>query len=324
VIASLKPSLTPPDSHMAKVSFVIPVYQNSGSIEETWSSIAMLFDGPLKEHSYEIVLVDDGSTDDSWAEMCRVARADPYTSVVRFTRNFGQLAAIVAGYERMTGDVMINMSADLQDPVELVVEMVHHWSAGSDVVVGFREERQDPLIARVLSRIAYGALRLSNRDIPPGGFDYVLMSRRAIESFLSYRGRNRFFQGDVLWAGRKTTYLPYARRKRPIGRSQYTIAKKLKLFIDFIIDGSYLPIRLMSLCGVACAALGALYALVIVGAWARHRTPFPGWAPIMIIVLFVGGVIMLMLGVIGEYLWRILDEIKAKPLYIIDEPREEL
>lgn len=144
---------------------------------------------------------------------------------------------------------MINMSADLQDPIELAVDMVSQWENGSDVVVAYREDRQDPLVARALSRMAYGALRISNHDIPAGGFDYVLMSRRAVESFLGYRGRNRFFQGDVLWAGRKTTFLPYARRKRSIGRSQYTFGKKLKLFIDFIVDGSYLPIRLMSLCG---------------------------------------------------------------------------
>jgi len=308
---------------MSKISFVIPVFQNEGSIRPTWKAISELFEGALKTHSWEIVFVDDGSTDGSWNEMREVATAGAHIRVVRLTRNFGQLAAIVAGYERATGDAIINLSADLQDPVELAVEMVRQWEAGSDVVVGYREDRQDPLAARLLSRLAYGALRFSNKDIPSGGFDYVLMSRRALKTFLGYCGRNRFFQGDVLWAGRKTTFLPYVRRKRPIGSSQYTIGKKLKLFIDFILDGSYIPIRLMSLCGITCATLGLMYTAAIVVSWMRGQTPFSGWAPIMIVVLLVGGVIMLMLGVIGEYLWRVLDELKAKPLFVIDDGEEE-
>lgn len=308
---------------MSKITFVIPVFQNEGSIRPTWKAISALFDEALERHSWEIVFVDDGSTDGSWNEMTEVAANDAHIELVRLTRNFGQLAAIVAGYERATGDAIINLSADLQDPVELTVDMVRQWETGSDVVIGYREDRQDPLVARFLSRLAYSALRLSNRAIPSGGFDYVLMSRRALKTFLGYCGRNRFFQGDVLWAGRKTTFLPYVRLKRPIGSSQYTVGKKFKLFIDFIIDGSYVPIRLMSLCGVVCATLGVMYAVAIVVSWMLNRTPFSGWAPIMIVVLLVGGVIMLMLGVIGEYLWRILDELKAKPLYIVDDGREE-
>lgn len=307
---------------MSKISFVIPVFQNAGSILPTWKAIRELFDGTLERHSLEIVFVDDGSTDDSWKELKDVAAVDTRVQLVRLTRNFGQFAALVAGYKRATGDAIINVSADLQDPVELTANMVLEWEAGSDVVIGYRKDRQDALTARFLSRLAYGALRLSNKDIPSGGFDYVLMSRRALETFLLYCGRNRFFQGDVLWAGRKTTFLPYVRLKRPIGRSQYTLSKKLKLFIDSIIDGSYIPIRLMSFCGVACAALGVLYTGAIVVSWTRGQTPFPGWAPIMIVVLLLGGVIMLMLGVIGEYLWRILDELKAKPLYVVDDGEE--
>ncbi len=308
---------------MPKISFVIPVYQNAGSVLPTAQAIRALFAGALAGLEYEILLVDDGSTDGSWAEMREAASQDPNVVLQRFTRNFGQLAAMLAGYKRSSGDAVINMSADLQDPVELAAEMVRHWQAGSEVVVGFREDRGDPLMDRALSRMAYGALRASNRSIPLGGFDFVLMSRRALTTFLGYRGRNRFFQGDVLWAGHKTTFLPYVRRKRAIGRSQYTIGKKLKLFIDFVLDGSYLPIRLMSLAGALVAALGAVYAIAIAISRALHRTPFPGWAPIMIVTLLVGGGIMLMLGVIGEYLWRILDELKAKPLYVVDETAGE-
>lgn len=307
---------------MAIISFVIPVYQNAGSIVPTWQAIRELFATVLTRHDYEILLVDDGSTDGSWREMTEASAQDPRVRRLRFTRNFGQLPAMIAGYERARGDAIINMSADLQDPVELTAAMVAHWEAGSEVVVGYRENRGDPLLDRVLSWLAYGTVRLSNRGIPHGGFDFVLMSRASLTTFLGYRGRNRFFQSDVLWAGRKATFLPYVRRKRSIGRSQYTLGKKLKLFIDFVLDGSYLPIRLMSLAGVIVAALGAAYAAAIAVSWRLHRTPFPGWAPIMIVTLLVGGGIMLMLGVIGEYLWRILDELKARPLYILDDSEE--
>ncbi len=304
---------------MTKISYVIPVYHNEGSIRLTWEGIRRLFQGPLAMHDYEIVFVNDGSKDGSYAEMREVASLDPKVRTISFSRNFGQLAAIIAGYNHATGDAVINMSADLQDPVELTVDMVAAWRAGSEVVVGYRESREDSFVARLFSKLAYSAVRAANPNIPSGGFDFVLMGRRALEVFLELKGRNRFYQGDVIWAGLQTTFLPYTRRKRAVGKSQYTFSKKLKLFYDFVLDGSYLPIRLMSACGGVVALMGVLYAVTIAVSWAFGKTPFAGWAPIMVAILMIGGVIMLMLGIVGEYLWRILDELKGKPLYIIKD-----
>lgn len=304
---------------MNKVSYVIPVYNNAGSIQQTHDGIAALFDAQPAARDYEIIFVDDGSRDGSFAEMRDVAARNPRVRTIRFSRNFGQLAAIIAGYELASGDAVINLSADMQDPVELTADMVAAWEAGSDVVIGYRESREDSFGARMFSKLAYSAVRAANRDIPTGGFDFVLMSRRALDIFMELKGRNRFYQGDVVWAGLPTTFLPYTRRKRAIGKSQYTFSKKLKLFYDFVLDGSYVPIRAMSACGAVVALLGVLYAVAITIAWLFGRTPFAGWAPIMVAILLIGGVIMLMLGMVGEYLWRILDEIKAKPLYIIKD-----
>lgn len=304
---------------MALISYVVPVYHNAGSIRKTWEGIAALYADALAGHEFELIFVDDGSKDASYEEMRQVAGLDARVRLIKFTRNFGQVPAIIAGYAAARGDAVINMSADLQDPVELTAEMVGLWSAGSEVVVGYRENREDPLGAKIFSRFAYGALRLSNPDIPAGGFDFVLMGRKALDAFLSYKGRNRFYQGDILWAGFRTTYIPYARMKRQVGKSQYTFSKKLKLFFDFLLDGSYLPIRLMSLAGLATACSGLLYALVIFVAWVFGQTPFSGWAPLMIMLLLLGGVIMVMLGMIGEYVWRILDEVKGKPLFIVEK-----
>lgn len=302
---------------MKKISYVIPVYNNYGSIRLTWEAIRGLFQEGLSGYDYEIVFVDDGSRDNSYEEMRQVATEDTKVRTITFSRNFGQLAAIIAGYDNASGDAIVSMSADLQDPVELTVDMAKAWAGGSDVVVGFRESREDSFGARLFSRLAYSAVRAANPDIPSGGFDFVLMSRRALEVFLSLKGRNRFYQGDVIWAGLPTTFIPYVRRKRIVGKSQYTFSKKLKLFYDFFLDGSYVPIRLMSASGAIVALLGVIYAIVISISWLFGHTPFAGWAPIMVAILVIGGVLMLMLGLIGEYLWRILDELKAKPLYII-------
>lgn len=309
---------------MATISYVVPVYNNQGSIRKTWEGIRTLYSTTMPQDDYEVIFVDDGSRDGSYAEMQEVSSEDPKVKLLRFTRNFGQVPAIIAGYEAARGDAVINISADLQDPVELTATMVEYWRSGSQVVVAFREDREDSFGAKLFSRLAYGALRASNKDIPEGGFDFVLMGRKALGAFLSYRGRNRFYQGDILWAGFPTTYIPYVRRKREVGRSQYTFSKKLKLFFDFILDGSYLPIRLMSLAGLLIALSGIAYAAVIVIVWFSGLTPFSGWAPLMIALLLLSGTIMLMLGLIGEYLWRILDEVKAKPLYMIQEsPKDE-
>ncbi len=302
---------------MSLISYFVPVYNNEGSIEATWEGIRSLFSGALSEHDYELIFINDGSRDASFSEMQEVAKRDDRVRLIDFTRNFGQLAAIIAGYQHALGDAVINMSADLQDPVDLTIEMVNRWERGGEVVVAFRSNREDSFGAKTFSRLAYGALRLSNPNIPKGGFDFVLMGRAALNAFLSYRGRNRFFQGDVIWAGFKTEYIPYVRRRREVGKSQYTFTKKLKLFYDFVLDGSYLPIRLMSLCGALCGTLGLIYAAIIVASRLLHSTPFQGWAPIMVAILVIGGAIMFMLGIIGEYLWRILDEIKSKPLYIV-------
>ncbi len=303
---------------MSLISYVIPVYNNAGSLVPTWEAIRALFDGPLAAHKCEVIFINDGSKDASLEEIRGLAAADSRVLALSFTRNFGQLSAMLAGYRQARGDAIINMSADLQDPVELTAEMVSKWHAGCEVVVGYRQEREDSLPARLFSKLAYAAVRAGNRNVPAGGFDFVLMSRSALDVFLSLKGRNRFFQGDVLWAGFPTAFLPYVRRRRAVGKSQYTFSKKLKLFFDFALDSSYLPIRAMSFCGALLAFLGVLYAALIIGSWAFNRTPFTGWAPIMVVLLMTTGALMLMLGIIGEYVWRILDEIKDKPMYVID------
>lgn len=300
-----------------KVSFVVAVYQNEGAISKTYEKIKGVFADQLAAHAYEVIFVGDGSTDGSLAEIRQLCAADPNVKGLTFTRNFGQMAAMLAGFKEASGDAVINISADLQDPVTLIPQMVDQWLAGSEIVICHRIEREDSWLAKTYSRMAYGMLRMAIPQMPAGGFDFVLMDRRVMDEFNAIDVRHRFFQGDLLWTGYRTSFIPYERQKRTIGKSQYNFAKKLKNFLDAMLDASYLPIRFISLVGLVTSALGVLYSLSIVFAWMRGDTPFNGWAPIMIAILLVGGLIMVMLGVVGEYVWRINEEVRKRPNYVI-------
>jgi dolichol-phosphate mannosyltransferase len=304
---------------MRTISFVVPVYRNEKAVGLTYAKLRSLFDGALASWSYEMVFVDDGSDDGSLAELLEIRKHDAKVRVVSFTRNFGQMAAMLAGFRQATGDVVLNLSADLQDPVELIPQMVAAWEKGSEVVICYRANREDAFGARMTSRLFYGLVRLSYPQIPSGGFDYILLDRRVMDAFNAIDVRNRFFQGDILWFGYRSTFIPYTRQKRTIGRSQYTISKRLKNALDAILDSSYLPIRFISLFGVLTAVLGFLYAITVVYARLMHQIPFTGWAPLMVVILIIGGGIMLMLGIIGEYVWRIYDEVRKKPNYVVRE-----
>ncbi len=302
-----------------KISFVVAVYHNEGAISKTHEKIQSVFSNELVQYEYEIVFVDDGSKDGSLREVLSLREQDSRIKVITFTRNFGQMAAMLAGFKEATGDAVINISADLQDPVELIPQMVEKWQEGSETVICYRTDRADTLSAKLFSRFAYGVLRMSHPQIPPGGFDFVLMDRKVMDAFNEIDVRHRFFQGDLLWTGYRTSFIPYVRLKRMIGKSQYNFGKKLKNFLDAVLDASYLPIRFISLVGVITSMLGVLYSVSIVFSWLRGETPFSGWAPIMIAILLVGGLIMVMLGVIGEYVWRINEEVRKRPNYVVRE-----
>jgi len=302
---------------MKRISFVIPVFRNERAVTMTYRQIRQVLAGDLPHYAYEVVFIDDGSDDGSLDELLAIRRDDENVRVVSFTRNFGQMAAILAGFKQAAGDLLIQLSADLQDPISLVPQMVAEYERGSEVVACHREHREDGVSRQVTSRALYGILRLSYPQIPAGGFDYILLDRKVVDAFNAVEVRNRFFQGDILWFGFKTTFIPYTRVKREIGTSQYTFAKRLKNSLDAILDSSYLPIRFISLVGVLTAFIGFLYAVDIVYGRLRHDIPFTGWAPIMILILVIGGVLMLMLGIIGEYVWRIYDEVKGKPNYVV-------
>lgn len=300
-----------------KLSFVIPVFRNEGSITPTYQK---LFDLVRKlQLDYELIFVNDGSDDNSLNELIALHENDPNVKVLSFSRNFGQVPALIAGWREVTGDAVISMSADLQEPIELIEQMIEKWKAGNEIVICHRVDRDDSFIANKASMVFYKMMKYVNPKMPEGGFDFLLIDRKALTVLNQIDERNRFFQGDILWLGFNTAFIPYNRLKRTIGKSQWTLSKKLKYFLDGLLNTSYMPIRVMSLMGIIFSLLGFVYAVVIAYNRLMHNTPFDGWAPIMILILIIGGLIMLMLGIIGEYVWRTYDETRKRPIYIIKD-----
>jgi glycosyltransferase involved in cell wall biosynthesis len=300
--------VTPKPTPKKTVSFVIPVFRNQGSIRLTYGQIVAMMRDAYPDLGCQVVLVDDGSDDGSLEEMRATHRDDPTVECLCFSRNFGQIPAIVAGFRAARGQATVILSADLQDPVRLIADMIAEWLAGNEIVICYRISREDSAVAQLTSRVFYGLIKYTNPRMPAGGFDFVLLGEKPSRIFASFRERNRFFQGDILWMGFPTKFIPYSRQRRTIGKSQWTLAKKIKYFIDGLLNTSYLPIRLMSLLGLITSLSGFAYAVVVVFLRLTGRTPFLGYAPLMIVMLVLGGMNMIMLGIIGEYIWRIYDE----------------
>lgn len=302
------------------ISVVVPVYNNQETLEDTSRQIIEVHQNHFQHLNLEIIFVNDGSKDNSWQELVRLKSVyKNKIQLLNLSRNFGQLGALFAGFNQAKGDAVICISADLQDPVSMMAQMVSYWERDIEIVVCHRQNRQDGFFTRIFSKFAYLVARLSYSELPQGGFDYWLMSRRVCKLLCSFRGRHNFLQGYLLSVGFTKTFIPYTRVERRFGKSGYSLGKKIKIVVDFFVDSSYLPIRFMSCLGAILSFSGFIYSLLITYAWFQHQTPFPGWAPLMIMLMIIGGMIMIMLGVIGEYIWRIYDNGKDFPLYIVDE-----
>lgn len=304
-----------------KLSFVIPVFRNEGSIVPTYQKLVNL--SKSVPFDYELIFVNDGSDDNSINELISLHHDDFKVKVLSFSRNFGQVPAMIAGWKEVTGEAVITMSADLQEPIELIADMISKWKAGNEIVICHRNDRDDSFIANKASWVFYKLMKYVNSKMPKGGFDFLLIDKKALFVLNQIDERNRFFQGDILWLGFNTAFIPYNRLKRTIGKSQWTLSKKLKYFLDGLLNTSYLPIRVMSLLGIMFSLFGFGYAIIIAYNRFMNNTPFDGWAPIMILILIIGGLIMLMLGIIGEYVWRTYDETRKRPIYIIKDRFEK-
>jgi dolichol-phosphate mannosyltransferase len=301
-------------------SIVVPIYFNELNIPDTLPRLLALA-SRLPGYRLELILVDDGSKDGSLAALRQFQRDHPETiTVVKLTRNFGSMAAIQAGLTVATGACVGMVTADLQDPPELFLEMLERWERGCKAVFAVRAEREDSATQRMFARIYYSLMRqFALPDYPEGGFDFFLIDRQVVEEVNRTREKNTNLMSLIFWMGFSPVMIPYVRQARTKGKSRWTFAKKVKLFIDSFVAFSYAPIRILSSVGLIVAASAFGYAAWVFYWWLVHGIPVKGYAPIVILLALTAGVQMTMLGVLGEYLWRTLDETRGRPSFVIDD-----
>jgi glycosyltransferase involved in cell wall biosynthesis len=308
------------ESARAKLSICVPVYYNAESLPVLEEKLAWL-EGELNacHVDLELIFVNDGSGDDSLAALLRMKAARPATKVVSLSRNFGSVAASKTAFRFVTGDVFTILSADLQDPVEQVLRMVEEWRRGHKLVISVRAARQDPLGTRVFASLYYRIIDLMVvRGYPRGGFDMMLMDKAMLPYLAgSTKGTNPALYS--YWLGFPPKILPYTRLQRVHGKSRFTLEKKLVFFINSLTGFSVRPIRLLSLVGVVTALLSFLYGAYVAAFAFFGHVEVRGFATLAILISFFSGLILTMLGAIGEYLWRVLEAVNNKPEAVIDE-----
>jgi glycosyltransferase involved in cell wall biosynthesis len=300
-------------------SVVIPVYNEAEILPILYRRLTQVMDG-LGE-PYEIILVNDGSMDASPKLLWELRRRDTRVKVVSLSRNFGHQIAITAGLDYSSGEAVVVMDADLQDPPEVIPRLIAQWRAGYDIVFAVRENRKgESVFKRGTAALFYRLLRhLTTIHIPVDAGDFRLMSRRAVEALKPIRERNRFVRGLVSWIGFRHTSVTFVRDVRHAGETKYPLRKMARFALNGIISFSFLPLQLASYLGVAVSFISFAYIVYAVGVTLFTDRAVQGWASVIIAVLFIGGVQLISLGIIGEYIGRIHEEVKQRPLYLIDE-----
>jgi polyisoprenyl-phosphate glycosyltransferase len=301
------------------LSVVVPVFNETDVIPHFYQRITKV--GESLDMAYEVIFVDDGSKDGSFEKLAAIAQFDSRIRVLRFSRNFGHQVAITAGVDHALGDCIAVIDSDLQDPPEVIARMVDKWREGYDVVYGVRAKRAGETRFKLwTASIFYRMMRsVTNVEIPVDVGDFRLMSRRATDQLRNLRETDRFVRGLVSWIGFRQTGIEYEREARFAGETKYPFKKMLKFALDGITSFSTLPLKLATWMGYCASAFAFLYLFtVFIQKFVFHIT-VQGWATIMVAVLFLGGVQLICLGIAGEYIGRIFNEIKRRPIYIIQE-----
>lgn len=302
-----------------KLSIIVPAFNEGKLVEVARRAIVEMLSSELPTLQYEIIFVDDGSRDDTFFELSELAAEFPYVRVIKFVHNCGSHMAIRAGLEHAQGDIACFLACDLQDPPSVIPELLASLVEPTQIVWAVRNTRQDNLFSRLFSKVFFALARLLvSKDIPPSGASMFLLGSKALEAMRLYKERNLTLEGLFATMGFQQAYVKYERQARQLGKSKWTLAKRLNLFADFFVGYSYAVIRLMSYMGILTASLGLIYAFVVILNRIFFSTPVAGWTSLMVVMLLVGGIQMIMTGIIGEYLWRTLDESRNRPRYIID------
>ncbi len=300
-------------------SIVIPVYNEEEVLAETYKRLKKVMDSTGEK--YELLFVNDGSKDRSAAIIKDFCQRDPNVRLLNFSRNFGHQLAITAGMDYASGEAVVVIDADLQDPPEVILEMIAKWKAGCDVVYGKRVKRKgETFFKKFTAALFYRLLRrMTDVDMPVDAGDFRLLDRKVCEEIKKMREKSRYIRGLVSWVGFRQETVEYVREERWAGETKYPLRKMLKFAMDAVTSFSYKPLKLATYVGFILSLSSFLYLLVVLYQKLFTNNVVPGWASIMTINLFFNGVILIILGIIGEYIGRIYEETKDRPLYIVKE-----
>ena len=302
---------------MSKISIVVPVYYNSDTLDLLYEDMKEKVLGKLGD--YEIVFVDDGSGDNSWEIMNKIKAKDENVVCVRLSRNFGEHAAILAGLSVCTGDCAVTKQADLQEDSTLILELYESWKRGNKVVLAIRESRDENPVKKFFAGCYYYLVRKTiNKDMPQGGCDCYLVDRQVIDVLGMMDEKNSSLTLQVMWVGFKSEKIYFHRKDREVGKSRWTLGKKIKLVVDSMMSFSYFPIRLIATLGFVFDIFALLGIIFVIREKIVQGTPILGYASIMCVLLLGFGMVFTMLSVLGEYIWRTLEESRERPPFIID------
>lgn len=303
-----------------QLSVVIPAHDEQDSVRELVDRLRDVLDA--RDCDWEAILVDDGSTDATWERMCEAAsRSEGRVRALRLSRNFGHQAALSAGLSVASGDGVVTMDSDLQHPPEAIPDLLARAEQGYDVVYAIRREHEgEGWVKAGASTAFYRVLnRLARLDLPQGAADFRYMSRRVVDALAAMPERHRFLRGMTRWVGYRQGVVAYESPARFAGASKYTVRHMVRFALDAIVSFSALPLRIASLLGIAASALGALYLAYVVAIRLFTDTAVAGWTSVVVAVLILGGAQLLCLGIIGQYLGQMYDEVKGRPLFLIAE-----
>lgn len=301
---------------MSKLSIIVPVYYNELNLQPLYEDIKeKIID--IIDFEYEIIMVDDGSEDHSWDIIQNLIKLDSNIKGIRLSRNFGSHAAVLCGLSHATGDCAVVKAADLQEPTELLLDMYEYWKQGNNVVLAVREDREDK---SVFSELYYWLTRkVALPKMPEHGFDVFLIDRKVIDVLERLDEKNSAITGQILWSGFKTAQINYVRRERKIGKSRWTLKKKIRLVSDTLFSFSTVPISFVTTIGFLSCAGSQLWAIIVFITKLTMGINAEGFTTLFIFQLFSFGVIMMTLGLLGGYLWRTFDASRNRPVYIVEE-----
>jgi polyisoprenyl-phosphate glycosyltransferase len=305
---------------MSLISIIVPVFNNASSLPDLLERFQALAAKNANDQ-FEFIFVDDGSVDNSFSVLESLLQKETRIQIVKLSRNFGSNAALLAGLGQTRGEAVAAIAADLQDPPELINDMLVDWRQGHKVVLAARKSRDDEFLTTLLSDTFYSLFRrFAIKTMPEHGFDFFLIDRQIRDLINNIQENNAYLMGLILWLGFSPKVIYYHRhaREKRYGQSMWTTAKKIKYFLDSFVAFSYFPVRAASVIGIVLSVAGLIYAAIVIALRLAISVQPEGWASLMIVVLLVSGVQMLMIGILGEYLWRNLDETRRRPRFIIE------